>query len=229
VNERDTHPAYRTAKSGDAEAARVIAEDLLHSDKIDKISRYLNGRRPRLLAVTADEVTGFNAIPDAMAEILATCLGLENAAGTVIQANKVGHTRADGWHRLVTPAVFAGDVAATSEYFLVDDHVGFGGTLANLRGFIEDKGGHVLGMTALTETRAARQIAVRQETLSMLKAKHGSELEQFWGAIFGHALECLTDIEAGYLCRVESVATIKTRMAEAAELARSRGLSPVNL
>jgi len=147
----------------------------------------------------------------------------------VIQANKVGHTSADGWHRLVTPAVFQGDVAEGADYLLVDDHVGFGGRLANLRGFIETKGGHVIAMTTLTETRSARQISVRQETLDMLERKHGSELQEFWSCEFGHGIDCRTDIEAGYLCRAESVATIKARMAEAAELARGRGLSPVKL
>jgi hypothetical protein len=61
----------------------------------------------------------------------------------------------------------------------------------------------------------------------MLKAKHGQELEQFWHGEFGHGIDCLTDIEAGYLCRAESVAAIKNRMAQAAELARGGGLSPV--
>jgi len=84
-------------------------------------------------------------------------------------------------------------------------------------------------MTALTETRDARQIAIRKTTLDLLKGKHGANLEQFWRGEFGHGVECLTDIEAGYLCRAESVASIKARMAQAAEFARSRGLSPVAL
>ena len=84
-------------------------------------------------------------------------------------------------------------------------------------------------MTALTETRDARNIALHPETLNVLKSKHGRELEQFWLAEFGRGIDCLTNIEAGYLCRVESVAAIKARMAQAAELARRSGLSPVGL
>jgi hypothetical protein len=117
----------------------------------------------------------------------------------------------------------------TTDYILVDDHVGFGGTLANLRGFIEGKAGRLLGMTTLTETREARKIAVSRDTLSMLQGKHGDQLEQFWRGEFGHGINGLTNIEAGYLCRVESLAAIKNRMAQAAELARSRGLPPVRL
>ena len=226
---RDTHPSYTVAKSGNAEAAKILVENLLSFDETERLRHLVADRHPYLLAVTADELAGFNAIPDAMAQALAARLGLPVVAGTIIQANKVGHTRADGWHRLVTPAVFEGDVIEGAGYLLVDDHVGFGGTLANLRGFVEAKGGHVIGMTTLTETRAARQIAVRKETLDMLKRKHGAELEQFWSHEFGHGVGCLTDIEAGYLCRAESLASIKARMAQAAEFARGRGLSPVNL
>jgi orotidine-5'-phosphate decarboxylase len=120
---------------------------------------------------------------------------------------------------------FTGEVDAGADYLLVDDHVGFGGTLANLRGFVEHHGGHVIGMTPLTETREARHIAVRNEVLEVLEEKHGDELKQFWRAEFGHGTECLTNIEAGYLCRVESVAAIKDRMAEAAESAPRRGFS----
>jgi hypothetical protein len=65
--------------------------------------------------------------------------------------------------------------------------------------------------------------------LKLLQDRHGQELEQFgWGAI-GRGLGDVTNIEVGYLYRVESVAAIKARMAQAAELARRRGLSPVGL
>jgi hypothetical protein len=222
---RDSHPCYPAAKSGDPDAAKALVVDLLAPEAINRLSRLLAGRRPLVLAVTADEVTGFNAIPDAMAQALAASLDLTVAAGSIVQANKVGHTKASGWHRLVTPALFTGDVVAGADYLLVDDHVGFGGTLANLRGFIEHNGGHVLGMTTLTETREARQIALRKDVLDVLNTKHGDELRQFWRAEFGHDTECLTNIEAGYLCRVESVTAIKNRMAEAAESACRRGFS----
>jgi hypothetical protein len=224
---RKAHPFYAAAKSGDPQAAKILVEDLLAGEGVDQLATLVGDRHPLLLAVTADEVSGFNAIPDAMAQALAASFGLKAAAGSVVQANKVGHTRADGWHRLVTPALFTGEVVAGAEYLLVDDHVGFGGTFANLRGFIEHNGGRVLGMTTLTETREARRIAIRNATENMLKAKHGEEFEQFWHGEFGHGIDCLTDIEAGYLCRAESVAAIKNRMAQAAELARGGGLSPI--
>ena len=164
-----------------------------------------------------------------MAQAVAGKLNLPMAAYDIQQSNYVGHTKANGWHRLATPATFAGSIEQGKDYLLIDDHVGFGGTLANLRGYIETHGGHVIGMTTLTETPEARKIALRAATASMLQRKHGEELDQFWQAVFGYGVDCLTDIEAGYLHRVESVAAIRTRMADTATLARGRGLSPVKL
>lgn len=40
------------------------------------------------------------------------------------------------------------------DYVLVDDHVGLSWTLANLRGYIETRGGRVIAMTTLTEVEA---------------------------------------------------------------------------
>jgi hypothetical protein len=164
-----------------------------------------------------------------MAGIIGEATGLRVQAGVIVQSNRVGHTRARGWHRLVTPAAFDGPVGIGRRYVLVDDHVGFGGTLANLRGPIEARRGTVIAMATLTETRDARRIAVRVETLDMLREKHGQALETLWQDTFGHGLDCLTDVEAAYLARQPSVDEIRARMAEAAEQARRADLPAIDL
>ena len=68
---------------------------------------------------------------------------------SVVQANIVSHTGADGYGRL-PQARFDGDVDKDCEYVMVDDFIGQGGTLANLRGWIEKRGGNVVGAVALT-------------------------------------------------------------------------------
>jgi hypothetical protein len=98
---------------------------------------------------------------------------------------------------------------------------------ANLRGYIEVNGGHVIGMATLTETGGGRKIAVLPETLFNLQEKHGDALNHFWQQIFRYGTDCLTNIEAGYLYRVESVPAVKSRMAEAATTARRQGLATV--
>lgn len=229
LHTRNAHPTYKKAKAGDITAAQQLVDDLLSPDSVKEIAQLIGSRQPFVVPAAALEVGGFNAIPDAMAQALAAALSLQMASYDIGQSNYVAHTRANGWHRLVTPATFTGTIIQGSDYFLVDDHVGFGGTLANLRGYIEVNGGHVIGMTTLTETGGGRKIAARPETLFMLKEKHGNELNYFRQQVLGHGTDCLTDIEAGYLCRVESVAAISTRMAEAATAARRQGLPTVRI
>jgi hypothetical protein len=135
---RNRHPNFANAKAGDAKAALALARDLLAEAAIDRLRVLLGERRPFVVPVAAIEVAGFNAIPDAMAREIGERLSLPLLPpGAVVQSNKVAHTRADGWHRLATPATFAGEVTSGADYLLIDDHVGFGGTFANMRGHIE--------------------------------------------------------------------------------------------
>lgn len=64
-----------------------------------------------------------------MAQRVARNLGLPMADYDLRQSNYVGHTGANGWRRLATPATFTGSVEKGKDYLLIDDHVGFGGTL----------------------------------------------------------------------------------------------------
>jgi hypothetical protein len=43
----------------------------------------------------------------------------------------------------------------------------------------------------------------------MIRQRHGRELEELWQGTFGHGAACLTNVEAGYLCRVKSVAAVE--------------------
>lgn len=185
----------------------------------------LVGDHPTLLRpVVADELTGFNAIPDAMAQVLGIKLDLEVIAGEIVQTNKVGHTGAPTFQRLVTPATFEGHVQPGSKYVLVDDNVGLGGTLANLRGYVEARGGEVIAITTLTESRDARIISLQPATRNVVWQRHGHALDDLWQSQFGYGIDCLTEVEAFNLCRQHSVAAIEDFLAQAAVEARGRGL-----
>lgn len=223
---RTRHPLFEAAKSGDLAAALSLAQELIDPSAMSALQDIAGGNRPILLAVSALEVSGFNAIPDAMAQVLADQLNWPISAGDIVQNNKVGHTLARAFNRLVTPAAFEGPVLRGAEYVLVDDHVGLGGTLANLKGHIETQGGRVLAMTTLTESRQARQIALQDEVLDVLRNGHGEALEELWQGQFGHGLECLTNVEGTILCREPTVDAIRGRLAQAAVEVRERGLAP---
>ena len=224
VRTRDSHPGYAVAKSGDADAGLMLAADLLSPDGLAHIQALVGGRPTLLLPVVADELTGFNAIPDAMAQVLGSRLGLPVIAGEIVQTNKVGHTRAPAFQRLVTPATFEGQVQPGANYVLVDDHVGLGGTLANLRGYVEARGGEVIAITTLTESRDARIISLQPATRIVLWQRHGQALDDLWQSQFGYGIDCLTEVEALNLCRQHSVAAIEDFLAKAAVEARGRGL-----
>jgi len=96
----------------------------------------------------------------------------------------------------------------------MDDFIGQGGTLANLRAFIETKGGRVVGAVALTGKAYSSTLALTDETLKTLRIKHGN-IESWWWEQFGFGFESLTESEARYLLRAENADTIRSRLAEA--------------
>jgi hypoxanthine-guanine phosphoribosyltransferase len=106
--------------------------------------------------------------------------------------------------------------AKEPEYFLVDDFIGQGGTLANLRGFVESQGAKVIGATALTGKGYSAKLNLSEETLRGLKGKQGIELEQWWIATFGYGFERLTESEARYLTRADDAHSISARVVAAA-------------
>jgi hypothetical protein len=125
------HGDYPAAKAGDIDAASRLVWDLMEGSA-GKLQRQIRKTDPIVVPVHAIEGLSYNVIPVAMAEYIGLRLGLRTNMD-LQQVNRVGHTGSGGYHRLATPALFAGDVMAGEKYLLVDDFVGQGGTLANLR------------------------------------------------------------------------------------------------
>jgi hypothetical protein len=207
------HPLFSAAKAGDAKAAEALVDDVLAIGPITGLGSLIGHTRPHLLAVHAVEDVGMNAIPRALARVLSVRLDLPVATG-IVQMNRVGHTGAGGYHRLAFPAVFEGDVNPV-DYVLVDDFVGQGGTLANLRGYVESNGAHVLGAVTLTGKGYSAKLCLQDGTLSGLREKHGKRIEEWWAATYGYSFERLTESEARYLTRSDDANTISTRIADA--------------
>ncbi len=169
---------------------------------------------PVLVSASAYERGGVNAIPSALATLLSERLAAPFRT-TVVQTNVASHTGADGYGRLARQARFDGDVEENYEYVMVDDFIGQGGTLANLRGWIESRGGRVVGAVALTGKFYSAKLSPTQEQLRELRERHGPDFEKWWREHFGHAFDCLTQSEARYLARSPDVDTIRDRLATA--------------
>ncbi len=212
------HPEYAGAKTGDAVAAATLVNDLVDQAGIAKVRTLVSevgeSGEPVLVCANAYERQGFNAIPAALAELLSERLGAPFDT-TVVQTNVVSHTGADGYGRLARQAVFEGKVQKGREYVMVDDFIGQGGTLANLRGWIEKQGSKVVGAVVLTGKPYSAKLNPSQEQLYELRQQHSSVLEHWWREHFGHAFDCLTQSEARYLARSPDVDTIRNRLAAA--------------
>jgi len=207
------HSLYPPAKQGNYDAAEALVLETCTIGALDRISTLLGESRPFLLAVNALETEGVNVIPRVLARFLSKILDLPLANG-FLQINRVTHTGADGYHRLALPALFDGEVRE-GEYLLVDDFIGQGGTLANLRGFIEARAAKVIGATTLTGKAYSAKLRLEMETLRTLRGKHGNELEEWWLATFGYSFERLTESEARYLARADDAHAVSARIVAA--------------
>ena len=98
---------------------------------------------------------------------------------------------------------------------MVDDFIGQGGTLANLRGWIKKQGGTVVGAIGLTGKPYSAKLNPSAEQLHKLRQKHEPDFEKWWREHFGHAFDCLTQSEARHLARSPDVDPIRDRLAEA--------------
>ena len=213
------HPKYPDAKaSDDAVAAANLVNSLVDETGIAAVWALLatvsESGDPMLVSAHAWESQGLNAIPAALTRLLSERLGIPREI-TVVQTNVVSHTGADGYGRLARQACFNGSIEAGREYVMVDDFIGQGGTLANLRGWIEKRGGKVVGAIGLTGKPYSAKLNPSQEQLHELRQKHGSDFEKWWKEHFGHAFDCLTQSEARYLARSPDVDTIRDRLAAA--------------
>ena len=209
-----THPHFTAAKAGDIVAADALVAELTNPTYITTLRAELAKGAVELVAVHALETAGVNEIPAALAKLIARPLALP-VYESIVQANSVGHTGAGGYHRLAHQAQFTGAVTAGRSYFLVDDFVGQGGTLANLIGFIRSNGGRVLGATVLTGKPYSAKLAPDLASIQALRNRYGQEFEEWWRQRLGFGFDCLTRSEARYLENSADADTIRNRLTAA--------------
>ncbi len=191
------HPCYADAKAGDLDAAAELVQDTLSPEVIATLAG-LGLAQPMLLPVVAEEAHGTNAIPLVLAQQVGAALDWPIETG-VIQSNVVSRTRKDGYYRLAYQPLFEGDASPHFDYVLVDDFVGQGATLANLRGHVLALGGRVPSITSLAGKAVSATLALRPATLAELRSTHGNDLEDWWRQVFGFGFEHFTESEARYL------------------------------
>ncbi|WP_421301505.1 LPD38 domain-containing protein [Aeromonas veronii] len=217
------HPDYAAAKGGDDAAARRLVSDVLSPDAIRQLKKVIGSREAIALGVHAEEAVSRNAIPSAMADILGKVLGIEVDLD-IMQAAKVGRTAQDGFGRLANQPSFDGPVRADKPYLIMDDTLTQGGTLANLKGYIENRGGEVLTATALTGKHYSAKIVIDSSTLEQLRDQYdGTGLEAWWHNRFGYGFDSLTESEGRYLLRAKDADKVRDRVTAAGPQTPARG------
>ena len=178
------------AKAGDVEAALELVAAVVKPEKVKALAE--THPDARVAFVHAEEATGRNAIPKAYAECL-EYHGLQLA--DIEQINKPAHTGSDRVGRFFRRARFDGEVEAGREYILVDDHVTMGGTLRDLKDYIESKGGKVVAVSTLTASAGSTKLRPTEEQIRQLNEK-GITNEQLERAGIADSFDGLTRSEA---------------------------------
>lgn len=192
-----SHPLYQEAKKGDITAAYSLAKDLVTDEAVKKLSQIIDSRDAIIVPVHAEEAVGRNMIPVAIATVLSKKLNLPVDL-SIVQATKVSRTGGDGWHRLIYSPAFDGNYPKGKLAIILDDTQTQGGTLASLKGYIEQQNGKVIASYALTGKQYSVQLRLSKETLQHLREKYGS-IEKWWTEQFGYDFSKLTEWEARFI------------------------------
>ena len=218
LGDLNNHPDYAAAKGGDLEAAFRIADDMVDDAMVEKVLAAA-GNAELVVPVVSVEASGRNKIPVAVAKVLAEKLGT-GVAGKIMQVNSPKRTAMDGLSRLLSPPVFDGPVQAGAAYVMVDDALTQGGTFAALASHIIDNGGTVSGVVALTGKQYSAKLAPSPELLSQVRERFQSVEDDFRAAT-GYGFDALTESEARYLAKHDNAQSVRDRIIEAGNAARS--------
>ena len=194
---------FRKAKAGDGNAAMELVDALMSDRKRrDKVLQLKKDHPNAAIAcpVHAEEEEGRNAIPFAYAQYIADALGME-VDDDITQTVRAGHTGKDAWYRLTHRAQFGGEVRRGKEYILVDDHITQGGTINELRSYIENNGGKVVAVAALTSSKGSSILSPRKETIDELKARYPDIDQLLRDADIAGSVDAITNSEAEYISK----------------------------
>lgn len=201
---------WEKAKHGDREAADKLVDSFVKEDKLRKFAEQYHDALV-IPVRKSPEVEGANQIPYSLA------LKLESYGmkidDNIVQIRKATHTDADMWSRMASHAAFDGDVIPGGHYVLIDDAVAGGGTLNDLRKYIESKGGIVDACMAGAATQGGSYLAIRPELVEQIHEKFGPEIDDILrkeGIAYDAA--SLTDRQGRFLIR-QDPDTIRNRSA----------------
>lgn len=199
---------FPAKKEQNVQAARDICEELFNREVFDGLAKAGDGAGLGIPIVVTPSVlleeTG-NVLARTYGQWLARELKWEFAPGILQLKTQSRDFSRSGWFRLAHEQEFEGEVKPGRAYLIADDVMAMGGTLAALRGFIEQGGGHVFAMTTLASRDGGRtEIALAETTLSSLRSAARGELTRVIEQELGYAAECLTEAEGAFILRASA-------------------------
>jgi hypothetical protein len=203
------HPSYTAAKAGDSEAAARLVAALVKADQIEA-ARTRFGRDARYVPVIAEEATGQNAIPEALAHYYARQVGAE-VEDRIVQASRAFHTGARPLDRMLARPIFEGPVEPGRAYVLVDDVSVMGGTMAELAHHIQSKGGRVAGVVTLANASRSGHYGASTAHVRKIEARYGDEIRKQLGV----EPAALTADEARYILGFRDADALRAGIAKA--------------
>lgn len=224
VGELMRHPDFDAAKhNGDRAAADRVVSALIDPNAIAALARTHRGAR---LVVVGGASTDANQIPAAFADAVARISGLPLDRG-LLRVNSPKHTGKSAIGRFIARAKFAGSLQPGANYIALDDVMTQGGTISELRQFINRNGSRLVAIATLAHTKSTvmsdgRQIAPTAETRARLVAQFDPKrlqhvLRQF--DVYEGDILSLTESECLMLCRFKTLEELETALKTEAEKA----------
>ena len=189
---------YKKAKNGDIEAAKWLVRKTINVDKIKQLGK----KYPDAVVVAVQgKATGSeNVLSRVYASAVAQIAGFR-LNNTIVQANRASRTGKRAAYRFTHRINFTGDVIAGQHYIIVDDNVTQGGTLSDLRRYIESKGGNVVAASTLTYGQNGTKLTISQDTIKAIKGRSDyEEIKQYIKSNgISDSIESLTEREGRYV------------------------------
>jgi hypothetical protein len=223
----EEHPDYDAAKNHEDRAAAMrLIHDFLNTPENHVQLRNLKNlcHGAVIVPIRAIEAGGKNKIPLILAEYISKKTGFEIDT-SIVQTNRAHRTGTDAWYRFAFRPSFDGEVKTGRNYVLVDDVFALGGSLNELRRFIESKGGNVVHTVAMATGRSGNEISPRPETLKSLIDKYGPDtLTSFLKEVnlYDGNVKALTEPEARALRRAPSLDEARNRILAARRQGNAR-------
>jgi hypothetical protein len=211
-------PDYAAAKAGDNRAAFRFVRSTFNGEEQIRKMKELGAKYPDaiIVGVLAEEAAGKNKIPAALVHRISELTGLEYDH-SIYQINKVGRTGSGAAYRMANRPKFTGAVQSGRKYILTDDVVTAGGTLSELRNYIESNGGEVVDVVTGAAAEKSTNFSLSDKTRAELESKYGIiELKNLLRecGIYGGKIEYLTESEGDFLLRFKSIDRARTRILE---------------